>query len=145
MLLTAVCVSWKSQTPWQACVPCPGKQAGALGVHLVKLHFGVALMKIPLPICPRNVSATHSVQAAPVTAARRVICPRLAGTALQECREAVEAAGYGDSRKGCSVQLSRLAAFQPAQRSQAALEAQRAGILSAVGTLFIQNGKQSLP
>lgn len=78
---------------------CPGKQAGTLGVHLVKLHYGVALMKIPLSICPRNVNATHSVQSVPVAAARRVICPRLAGTALQECWEAavlpraVEAAG----------------------------------------------------
>lgn len=124
---------------------------GALGVHLVKLHFGVALVKIPLSICPGNVSATHSVQSAPVTAARGVIHPRLAGTALQECWEAavlpraVEAAGDGDSREGCSVELSRLAAFQPAQRSQAALAAQCAGILCAVGTLFIQNRKQSLP
>lgn len=58
---------------------------------------------------------------------------------------AVGAAGSGDSRKGCSVQLSRLAAFQAAQRARAALEAQRAGILCAVGTLFIQNRKQSLP
>lgn len=120
-------------------------------MHLVKLHCGVALVKIPLSICPRNVSATRSVQFAPVAAARRVICPRLPGTALQECWEAavlpgaLGAAGYGDSRKGCSVQLSRLAAFQPAQRSQAELEAQRAGILCAVGTLFIQNRKQSLP
>lgn len=63
-------------------MPCPGKQAGALGVHLVELHCGVALVEIPLSICPRNVSATHSVQPAPVTAASREMCPRLAGTAL---------------------------------------------------------------
>lgn len=53
--------------------------------------------------------------------------------------------GIAEKEKGCSVQLSGCAAFQAALRSQAALEAQRAGMLCAVGTLFIQNRKQSLP
>lgn len=128
-------VSWKAGwSPW-----------GALGKAALRGGFG----EDPSFHLPQECEC-HT-QSVPVTAARRVICPCLAVTALQECWEAavlpraVEAAGCGDSRDGCSVQLSRLAAFQPAQRSQAALEAQRAGILCAVGTPFIQNRKQSLP